>query len=130
MHACDIIAWHYNGAAFCPDCQPMPDADVVRRAGGEPHPVFADSIEEENGATCDDCSACLVSGEWLSHEEATAHRTRWSYCLECGSQKPFSPSDYRRQRRLSMFRAFGCYECGRKACVRFHPARSRAMKGN
>lgn len=70
MNSFDIIAWHHEGAAFCPDCPPSKG-----NSHDEPWPVFADSLEEENGATCDACGACLVDGEWLPHYA--------DFCLTC-----------------------------------------------
>lgn len=116
MHATDIIAWHYDGAAYCPDCADFDDDTE------EASPVFADSLEEEIGATCDTCRACLSdSGEWLKAEDITDKRFyRWSRCAECNDQRPWEINGYGfRDARLSALRGkLSCRNC-RQSAVHF-----------
>jgi ssDNA-binding Zn-finger/Zn-ribbon topoisomerase 1 len=109
MHATDIIAWHFNGAAYCPDCKPTPNADDIRRAGGEPGPVFADSSEEEQGATCDACGACFDGEDW------TNEPTQWATCDACNHQRPHGEHDpnVRWNDDGDAILPYRCPECGR-----------------
>jgi len=112
MHACTVIAYHVDGCVVCPDC-------IGGRADDEETgAVFADAIEEEQGATCDACGACLLSdGEWYPHDDAVGPTVRWSVCDCCDSQKPWliGDSDYRAIRRAAMRNQARCPDCGQPA---------------
>lgn len=115
----DVIAWHLCGAVFCPDCKP---AAHVRE--GEPHPVFADSADDENGATCDTCSACFVDGEWLDQNDAVGPDVRWTRCDYCNAQKPHHMREatggtYRKTRIAIRRGTHACESCGKRGTVRF-----------
>lgn len=119
MNSADIIAWHLCGAAYCPDCKPAADPRE-----GKPHPVFADSIEDVNGTTCDACSACLVDGEWLAHDDAVGPDVRWTRCDRCNAQKPHHVREatggtYRRTRIAAWRKTHACESCGKRGTVRF-----------
>lgn len=104
MNSYDVIAWHCDGAVYCPDCEP---------AGADP--VFADNASEENGATCDACGACLVGLDWLPHDAAVGPTVRWSRCISCNAQQPYdvADSDYRRARKAALLGKLHCRCCSK-----------------
>ena len=113
MEAWEIIAWHHDGAAFCPDCKPEVDRDGRNRFD-EPSPVFATDLDDEQGTTCDGCRACLVGGDWIPFEEATGTGTRWSRCDICNGQIPYNrwSYDYSKARKAALLRHLRCKNCG------------------
>jgi len=87
MNATNIVAWHINGCCVCPKCIHADD-----RKSDEAHPVFADSLSSEVGATCDTCRKYLgPDGEWESDADA------WPWapsCPHCGSTRPLDRDDW------------------------------------
>lgn len=108
MNACDIVAYAYDGAVYCSDCEPKGkgvDRDQVS-------PWFADSMDELEGSTCDTCAAFFAEGEWRTKEEV--REFRWSTCGECNSQKPHDRGDAR-VRLQALQGQLRCSDCGRPA---------------
>lgn len=109
MHAFDIIAWHVDGCVVCPDCY---DQHNASEPSEEDHAVFADSVDEENGATCSDCHACLVEGEWRPEDDLDD--VRFARCASCGHCRPFASPDA--DMRLASVRGeIACDWCRRDA---------------
>ena len=75
MTATDIIAWTANGAAYCPEHKPEPDANGYMpgayRIGKAVHgndpaaPVFASDAAsfEDGGLSCDTCGAVIIEND-------------------------------------------------------------------
>lgn len=118
MNSADIIAYHFDGAVYCPDCTDNEDM----QDNEECSPVFADSLEDEIGATCDSCRNCLSdNGEWISGEDITDKRFyRWSECTYCGEQRPHEINgySYRDNSLLALQKRLVCRNC-RKPEVHF-----------
>lgn len=98
MNSCDIIGYHADGEAYCEDC----GADIE---GADP--VFADDEAGEYGATCGQCRAFYVcgeyGGEWRPHEDAGA--VVWRICPACNAHVPADSAE----------RALEAPECCRQA---------------
>lgn len=118
MHACDILAYVYDGAIYCDECRPAGhDSD-------ECSPIFGDHESDVIGATCDTCGSCYVDGNgWTLHGDATDPQvTRWAKCRLCGHQHPIAVGgyDYRRARAESLAGKLYCPSCcGKRGTLHF-----------
>ena len=102
MKAYDVIAYTYNGAIYCEDCEPAKDGPDDVGAW------FADDEESLIGQTCDACRACYYPDDGWSQTEPTAYR--WSCCDSCNSQRPYERSNS--EARLAALRSeLVCREC-------------------
>ncbi len=130
MHSCDILAYTFDGATYCPDCVPQAadtgcesPADHADENGAcdenchgyGPGPVFAESEEEVYGWTCDSCRACYVIGDgWTAHDDAVnPEYTRWATCRDCGAVYPYAINsyEYRQDRRSALLNRLSCPNC-------------------
>jgi hypothetical protein len=91
MNSATIIAYHLNGGVYCPDCITKDDEQ-----NEECSPVFADSLEQEIGATCGQCHCCMNEhGEFINGDDITDPRFyRWSTCYGCNDQIPHDINGY------------------------------------
>ncbi len=144
MNSATVIAYVSAGDIYCPDCAATWDAEYhgcgektqlsdpgwhdcgkigpdgspchakADTTEGEASAVFADSADENIGATCGRCGACFGPDSEWSEPNCDAKQWRWSRCPRCNSQKPFSRSD-----TDARYRAFigelDCTDCGRGA---------------
>lgn len=109
MHATTIIAYTYEGAAYCPDC-----GSTLDHTDPEVSPIFAAAIDEGvGGTTCDSCGECLSpSGDWLSAEDITDRRYyQWPVCGYCNHTEPRERMTARERLEL---RDEKCRCCARK----------------
>lgn len=91
MHSTDIIGYHYDGAAYCPDCierDPIDDESLEAHGGV----VFAEYEHDFIGSTCSTCQSCYGPEGW-SEPNCDASQWRWSKCPSCNSQRPYSKAD-------------------------------------
>lgn len=108
MHCFDIIAYHFNGSVYCPDC-----ADDLDDDDPEVSPVFAEHEEEEIGSTCDDCRSCYIfsdhGSEWM---RTPFDGVRWAICNSCNHHFPvLNPSAKMRLQSLrDELKCPGCHK--------------------
>ncbi len=92
MHIFDVIGFHYEGAAYCPDCftaEPAPSPEDMEANGGV---IFAEYEYDFIGSTCSTCQACYGPSGW-SESNCDASQWRWSCCPSCNSQRPYDKGD-------------------------------------
>lgn len=66
MHATEIVGYHYNGAAYCPEC--FGDERDHPDTGYGPNPVFAS--DECWSDSCDGCGLTLAECAGIEVEDA------------------------------------------------------------
>ena len=106
MHACDIIAWTFDGAAYCDSC-----------GNDEMNPVFGEKESDAIGMTCDACAACYVDGAgWIPADDIDGTVVRWAKCPTCNHHHPYwkSGSEYRDARLAALEGRLRCDNCGRE----------------
>jgi len=112
MHATEIVAYHADGAAYCPDC-------ATRQGFGDDEEtgvVCAEHLYEAVGETCDSCQRCLDdSGEWQTRDDICNPRLyRWTRCSSCNSQQPHEVAgwEYAENRLKALRGRLFCQDCG------------------
>lgn len=83
MHCFDIIAYHFDGGVYCPDC-----ADDLDHEDPEVGPVFAENENDEIGSTCGECKACYIFSERGSEWMTDLDGVRWARCESCNYAFP------------------------------------------
>jgi len=113
MHAWEVIGYVFDGAAYCPRCEPVNRDEADR---DEVSPIFAEHHDETIGTTCDQCGRCYTDDGWYTHADAVNPvLVIWSRCSHCNAQWPNLRGDAAEHARDA--RRFGCTSCSRKESV-------------
>lgn len=88
MYTYDVLAYVFDGSAYCTDCYSILDEEQDDQIGV----VFAEDETNLIGTTCEKCFACYGPDGW-SEPNCDPTQWRWTKCPNCNAQRPFSRDD-------------------------------------